>query len=201
VQRLQAWGYAAELLPAWVVLAELEPGLALPDPETPVAWFSGEAWVDASAMTRRLVEAARNAGGRVLMRLDREVVAIGREGDRISSVTLRGDQTLPVAAVVNAAGPDASRVAAMVGRNLPMARRPGLAMARPVSALVGVRPIPTDGLPCVGEVLGIPGYIEAVTNSGDTLAPLIARLLTEEILGEPGNPLLAPFRPDRFPIA
>jgi glycine/D-amino acid oxidase-like deaminating enzyme len=78
---------------------------------------------------------------------------------------------------------------------------PALAMARPVSALVGVRPIPTAGLPCVGEVLGIPGYIEAVTNSGDTLAPLIARLLTEEILGEPGNPLLAPFRPDRFPIA
>jgi hypothetical protein len=90
VQRLQAWGYAAELLPAWVVLAELEPGLAIPDPETPVAWLSGKAWVDAPAMTRRLVEAARNAGGRVLMRLDREVVAIGREGDRISSVTLRG---------------------------------------------------------------------------------------------------------------
>jgi glycine/D-amino acid oxidase-like deaminating enzyme len=201
VQRLQAWGYAAELLPARVVLAELEPGLAIPDPETPVAWFSGEAWVDAPAMTRRLVEAARNAGGRVLMRLDREVVAIGREGDRISSVTLREGQTLPVAAAVNAAGPDASRVAAMVGRNLPMARRPGLAMARPVSALVDVRPIPTDGLPRVGEVLGIPGYIEAVTHSGVTLAPLIARSLTDEMLGEPGNPLLAPFRPDRFPIA
>src|SRR5919112_164538 len=76
VQRLQAWGYAAELLPARIVLAELEPGLAIPDPETPAAWFSGEAWVDASAMTHRLVEAARNAGGRVLTGPDREVVAI-----------------------------------------------------------------------------------------------------------------------------
>jgi glycine/D-amino acid oxidase-like deaminating enzyme len=274
VQRLQAWGYAAEMLLARVVLTELEPGLAIPDPETPVAWFSGEAWVDAPAMTRRLVEAVRNAGGRVLTGPDREVVTIGREGDRISSVTLRGGQTLPVAAAVNAAGPGASRVAAMVGRYLPMAPRPGLAvraempqrddplrrlvetdhiavrpdgpgrvfvvlpidaevelggmqpgpvpiddplvtqmmdwgaavapalaMARPVRALVGVRPISTDGLPCVGEVPGIPGYIEAVTHSGVTLAPLIARSLTDEMLGEPGNPLLAPFRPDRFPIA
>ena len=40
-----------------------------------------EAWVDAPAMTRRLVEAARNAGGRVLTGPDREVVAIGREGE------------------------------------------------------------------------------------------------------------------------
>ena len=125
VQRLQAWGYAAEMLPARVVLADLEPGLAIPDPETPVAWFSGEAWVDAPAMTHRLVEAVRNAGGRVLTGPDREVVAVGKEGDRISSVTLRGGQTLPVAAVINAAGPDASRVAAMVGRVLPMAPLPG----------------------------------------------------------------------------
>src|SRR5215212_10568717 len=128
VQRLQAWGYAAEMLPARVVLADLEPGLAIPDPETPVAWFSQEAWVDAPALTCRLVEAVRNAGGRVLTGPDREVVAIGSEAERISSVTLRGGQTLPVAAVINAAGPDASRVAAMVGRVLPMAPQLGLAV-------------------------------------------------------------------------
>ena len=33
VQRLKAWGYAAEMLPARVVLADLEPGLAIPNPE------------------------------------------------------------------------------------------------------------------------------------------------------------------------
>ena len=43
-------------------------------------------------------------------------------------MTLRGGQTLPVATVVNAAGPEASRVAAMVGRQLPMTLRPGLAV-------------------------------------------------------------------------
>ena len=78
---------------------------------------------------------------------------------------------------------------------------PALAAARPVTALVGVRPIPTDGLPCVGGVPGIPGYVEVVTHSGVTLAPLIARSLTDEMLREAGNPLLRPFRPDRFPLA
>ena len=223
------------------------------------------------AMTRRLVEAVRNAGGRVLTGPDREVVAIGREGDRISSVTLRGGQTIPVATVVNAAGPDAAALRPWWGETCRWRRRPGwpcarrcrteltrcagrwkrttspcarmvpaascwysprrrveldgmrpgpvplddplvaqmmawgaaavpaLAAARPIAALVGVRPIPADGLPSVGAVPGIPGYVEAVTHSGVTLAPLIARSLADEILGEPGDPLLAPFRPDRFP--
>ena len=274
VQRLLEWGYAAEWLPASQVLADLEPGLFFPDPETAVAWFPAEGWVDAPAMTRRLAEGVRNAGGRVLTGPEREVVDIRREKDRVSSITLRGGQTIPVHALVNAAGPDASRIAAMVGRLLPMAPRPGLsvraevpdgsdplrrpmetdriairpdgpgrvllalpldvevaladapagpmpldaplvsqvlawgmdvlpalAAARPLEALVGVRPIPADGFPSVGAVPGIPGYYEAVTHSGVTLAPLIARSLTDEILGQPGNPLLQPFRPERFEFA
>ena len=271
VQRLQEWGYAAEMLPAGVVLTDLEPGLAIPDAETPVGWFPGEGWVDAPAMTRRLVEGVRNAGGRVLIGPEREVIAIGTEGARVASITLRGGQTIPVDALVNAAGPDASRIAAMVGRPLPMAPRPGLAVraemadgsdalrrpvetdniavrpdgpgrvflalpfdaeveltdlpggpialdaplvsqvlawgadavpalaaAQPIEALVRVRPIPADGLPSVGEVPNISGYYEAVTHSGVTLAPLIARSLTDEILEQPVNPLLEPFRPERL---
>jgi glycine/D-amino acid oxidase-like deaminating enzyme len=271
-RRLQEWGYAADLLPARVVLADLEPGLALPDPETLVAWFSREAWVDAPTMIRRLVEAVRNAGGRVLTGPEREVVAIGREGERLCTVTLRGGQTIPVVTVINAAGPDAGRVAAMVGRDLPMTPQPGLvvraempggddplrrpvetdhiavrpdgpgrvflalpvdaevaldgyrpgpvslddplvaqmmtwgagmapalATARPIAALVGVRPIPADGLPSVGMLPGIPGYVEVITHSGVTLAPLIARSIADELLGAPVHPLLEPFRPHRFP--
>ncbi|MBA3450714.1 MAG: FAD-dependent oxidoreductase, partial [Chloroflexia bacterium] len=102
VLRLQSWGYAAELLPAREVLADLEPGLALPDPEMPVAWFAEDAWVDAPVLTQRLVEAVRNAGGRVLTGANRQVTAIGTEDGRVSTVTLHGGQTIPVAAVVNA---------------------------------------------------------------------------------------------------
>jgi glycine/D-amino acid oxidase-like deaminating enzyme len=128
VRRLQGWGYEAEMLPARVVLAKLEPELAISDPEAPVAWFAQEAWVDALAMTRRLVEAIRNAGRHVLTGPEREVVAIGRDGERVISVTLRGGQTIPVDIVVNAAGAGAPHVAAMVGRQIPLTIQNGLAI-------------------------------------------------------------------------
>ncbi|HZY66534.1 MAG TPA: FAD-dependent oxidoreductase [Rubrobacteraceae bacterium] len=75
---------------------------------------------------------------------------------------------------------------------------PALEGAGVVEKRVGTRPIPEDGFPCVGAVAGIPGYYEAVTHSGVTLGPLIGRLLAKEILAGEIDPLLAPFRPDRF---
>jgi glycine/D-amino acid oxidase-like deaminating enzyme len=69
----------------------------------------------------------------------------------------------------------------------------------PVTAVrVGLRPIPRDGLSCVGADGGLRGYYEAVTHSGVTLGPLLGRLLAREILAGEVDPLLAPFRPDRF---
>jgi glycine/D-amino acid oxidase-like deaminating enzyme len=267
VQRLRDWGYAAEMLTARVVWADLEPGLAIPDPGTPVAWFPDEAWVDPRALTQRLVEGVRNAGGRVLTGSEREVVDIGIEEGRVSSVTLAGGQSIPVAAVVNATGVDAGHVATLVGRRLPVlaprsfavrvelpdgadplrrpirtdgiavrpdgpgrvllvphtgpgdrplgpiplddprvsetitlaaAAVPALATARPIEAHVAAWPVMEHGSTSVGAVAGIPGYIEAVTDYGVTLASLIARSLADELLGKPGDPLLAPFRPVRF---
>ncbi|MFT4040841.1 MAG: FAD-binding oxidoreductase [Thermomicrobiales bacterium] len=273
VERLREWGYAAELLPAAQVIVDLEPamaGSAIP-PDAPVGWFPQEAWVDAAAMIERLIAATRNGGGRVLPGPAGEVTGIGREGDRVTSVTLRGGQALPVRAVVNAAGPAAPAIAALVGRDLPMQHSPGLtvratlpegiepllhihhsdllalrpdgpgrilmtldshsgddlaalpfgplpldhpqvgrlvalaaeiapvlATAQPVEAIIAPRVIPGDGYPSVGGVPAIPGYYEAVTHSGVTLGPLIGRALTAEILGEPPDPLFAPYRPERF---
>jgi glycine/D-amino acid oxidase-like deaminating enzyme len=268
VQRLQDWGYAAELLPAGAVLEDLEPGLNFADPDTPVAWFPDEAWVDPRALTQRLVEGVRNAGGRVLTGSEREVVAIGVEAGRVSSLTLAGGQSIPVAAVINASGVDAGHVAGMVGRRLPVlaprslavrvelpdggnplrrpvrtdgiairpdgpgnvllvphgepgdgppgpvplddprvgevmtvaaAAVPTLASARPIQASVAAWPLLEDGSPSVGGVVDIPGYVEAVTDYGVTLASLIARSVADEMLGGPGDPLLEPFRPNRFP--
>jgi glycine/D-amino acid oxidase-like deaminating enzyme len=76
---------------------------------------------------------------------------------------------------------------------------PALEGAEIVEARFGLRPVPADGHSCVGALSGIPGYYEAVTHSGVTLGPLIGRLLAREILTGEVNPLIAPFRPDRFP--
>lgn len=273
VARLQEWGYAADLIPASRAIADLEPALGSgdTDPDSQIAWFPDEAWVDTLAMSDRLVAATRHAGGRVLTGPERAVVGITRDGDRVAAVSLQGGQTLQVRAVVNAAGAAGAGVAAMVGRDLPLRdspgmivratlpdgvdtltrlndrgvvamrpdgpRRvlialdvdevadlqgipygplpidhplvgrvmalaadaaPGLAVAQPLEAIIAPRPMPADGYPSVGGVSGIPGYFEAITHSGVTLAPLIGRALAAEILGQPPDPLFAPYRPDRF---
>lgn len=273
MERLRDWGYAAELPSAAQVIADLEPAMTGSDipPDAPVGWFPQEAWIDAPAMIARLIAATRNGGGRVLPGPAGEVIAIGQAAERVSSVTLRGGQTLPVRAVVNAAGAAAPAVAALVGRALPMQHSPGLtvratlpegiepllhihhsdllalrpdgpgrilmtldahsgaadlaplplgplaldhplvgrlvalaaviapvlATVQPVEAIIAPRVIPGDGYPSVGGVAATPGYYAAVTHSGVTLAPLIARALAAEILGEPPDPLFAPYRPDR----
>jgi glycine/D-amino acid oxidase-like deaminating enzyme len=76
---------------------------------------------------------------------------------------------------------------------------PALEGAEIVEARFGMRPVPADGHSCVGALSEIPGYYEAVTHSGVTLGPLIGRLLAREILTGEIDPLIAPFRADRFP--
>ena len=76
---------------------------------------------------------------------------------------------------------------------------PALEEAEIVEARCGRRPVPADGHSCVGGLSGLPGYYEAVTHSGVTLGPLVGRLLACEILAGEVDPLIAPFRPDRFP--
>ena len=78
---------------------------------------------------------------------------------------------------------------------------PALEEAEVVEARFGMRPVPADGHSCVGALSAIPGYYEAVTHSGVTLGPLIGCQLAREILTDEVDPLIAPFRPDRFATA
>lgn len=52
-----------------------------------------------------------------------EVTAIGREGDRITSVTLASGETIPAGTVVNASGPRGAVTARMAGMDLPVEPR------------------------------------------------------------------------------
>ena len=61
---------------------------------------------------------------------------------------------------------------------------------------VGYRPTPNDGVSIAGRVM--PGLLVAVTHSGVTLAPILGKLLSSELLTGDRDPLLAPFGPDRF---
>ena len=60
------------------------------------------------------------------------------------------------------------------------------------------RPIPADGLPAIGTPANLTGIYIATTHSGITLAPLIGKLATKEILQNDNANLLKPFRLSRF---
>lgn len=63
---------------------------------------------------------------------------------------------------------------------------------------VGLKPIPGDGHPVLGQLPGITGYHVAFTHSGATLALIAGELLAEEIVSGEPSPLLEPFRANRF---
>ncbi len=117
VERLRSWSYAAEMLPASTVNERLEPEAVFPDPQTRVAYFPEESWVDAPALTRKLVQTAGRNGALTLVGNTVRGVEVRDEG-----VTLRmenGD-TVHAETVVNATGAKAASVAEMVGRELPL---------------------------------------------------------------------------------
>ncbi len=262
VDRLRSWGYAAEWRDASWVKEALEPNVALPSPDIPVAFFPEEAWVDAPRLANTFIELACQNGAEA--RFGAAAQDIETEGGRVAAVRLQGGERLPTDVVVNAAGPEADQVAAMLGLTLPLESSRGLLIrltveetpfvrilrsprvnlrpdgteyvllhhrsideelesgeaakdtlcselverarhvvpelggARVEDVRIGVRPMPKGGLPCVGAVPSAPGYYEAVTHSGVTLGPLVGRLLADEILTRKVDPLIAPFRPDRF---
>ncbi len=61
-----------------------------------------------------------------------------------------------------------------------------------------VRPIPSDGLPLVGELPGLPGAYMLASHSGVTLAPLLSSLLADEIITGRRSPWLTAYRPERL---
>lgn len=63
---------------------------------------------------------------------------------------------------------------------------------------IGLKPIPGDGEPVVGELARVPGCFVVFTHSGATLALILGELLADEILTGTKHPMLATFRPERF---
>jgi glycine/D-amino acid oxidase-like deaminating enzyme len=63
---------------------------------------------------------------------------------------------------------------------------------------LGFRPMPLDGFPVVGALLGRSDVYVAVTHSGVTLAPILGQYVTRELLAGEIIDSLAPYRPGRF---
>lgn len=79
-----------------------------------------EGWFDSVGLMNGFKRAARHRGAEYI---DNEVTALGREGDRMTSVTLSTGETVNCGMVVNAAGPRAAHVADMAGLSIPVEPR------------------------------------------------------------------------------
>ncbi|BBP56425.1 FAD-binding oxidoreductase [Pseudomonas sp. St316] len=66
------------------------------------------------------------------------------------------------------------------------------------SARVGFRPMPADGIPIIGYLAQVGGVYVCAMHPGVTLAAIVGRLASEEIVGDSASPALNPCRPDRF---
>ncbi|HTU03204.1 MAG TPA: FAD-dependent oxidoreductase [Candidatus Sulfotelmatobacter sp.] len=75
---------------------------------------------------------------------------------------------------------------------------PGLAKVRIIRSFVGFRPWPPDGLPIMGEIPGLPGFLTAVGHSGITWSPAAGKLLTELVTTGKTCLPLAPYSLARF---
>jgi glycine/D-amino acid oxidase-like deaminating enzyme len=87
-----------------------------------------------------------------------------------------------------------NRILAKIGSFLPAAR--GVALER---LTLGFRPLPTDGYPVMGALPDSSDVHIAVTHSGVTLAPIVGRYTSDEVLHGSRIEMLAPYRPERFP--
>jgi glycine/D-amino acid oxidase-like deaminating enzyme len=65
-------------------------------------------------------------------------------------------------------------------------------------AVIGVRPMPGDGVTIAGPLPGAAGVYVVVTHSGVTLGPHLGKLVAAEIISGRAGDDLAPFRPGRF---
>ncbi len=124
VEHLRSWGYPAEVWPAERVQQELEPVVAFPGPGTEVAFFPGEGWIDGPGAVYRLLHGAVRRGA--VVHVGQPVDEVALEGGRVVGLAVAGGERHAVDAVVNAAGPAAARVAALVGRVLPLRDAPGV---------------------------------------------------------------------------
>jgi glycine/D-amino acid oxidase-like deaminating enzyme len=121
---LTDWDYRVEVFTGAEVRRRFEPALTLPD-KVPVVFYPDEAWVHGRRLVERLVAAAVAAGAE--SRFGVAVRDIGTAADGgVRTVVLADGSTVEADVVVNAAGPAASAVAGLVGRELPMRREPGV---------------------------------------------------------------------------
>ena len=123
VHLLGSWGYDATIWDGERARRLLEPEVEFPSGNTPVAVFRDEGWVHGRSLVDRLAADAEDLGAELWVRST--VVGITLRDGQASQIALTDGRRLEVDGVVNPAGPAGDRIAALVGRGLPVQDEPG----------------------------------------------------------------------------
>lgn len=126
VAQLRARGYSAEAWETGRARRLLEPHVVFGGNQTRAVLLPSEGWVNGPGFVQALVDAAIGEGARKAF--GGSVRSITVTDRMVRAVELDNGAAYAVDKVVNAAGPAAPRVAALVGRHLPMKDSPGLAV-------------------------------------------------------------------------
>jgi glycine/D-amino acid oxidase-like deaminating enzyme len=199
-----AWGYGVEVCRGAEVRRRLEPAVVLPD-KVSVVFYPDEAWVHGRHLVSRLVDRAVECGAECRSGVAVSGIEVGADGS-VRAVVLSDGGSLDVDVVVNAAGPDASRVAQLIGRHLPMRREPG-AITRADCAQAPIHramhaphiEIRPDG---DASVVLHSREVDALIDTGEDLAELARALheLARQVVPELGNSRVAGVRVADRPI-
>lgn len=140
VARLRDWGYRAEIV-SGSRARELVPDLA-PLASASYAFYAEEGWVAAPVLVHHLLEAAAQAGARVVY--PARVSALAIEAGRVTGASVDGER-IAADLVIDCAGPAAAALLRPLGIEISRQRSPGL--------LVVTEPMPT----CLSRIVHTPG--------------------------------------------
>jgi glycine/D-amino acid oxidase-like deaminating enzyme len=118
VAELQRWNYPVSWLDRNAA-ERLEPNIRFEPSVERFAWFPSEGWIDGPQLAQAMARLAGEAGA--MLRFACEVTAIASDGGYINGVTLANGERIVGDLVVNCAGPWAGQIAALAGRELPLA--------------------------------------------------------------------------------
>jgi glycine/D-amino acid oxidase-like deaminating enzyme len=139
VERLASRGYAAEFISRTRALS-LEPGLAIPESVREVAFYGGEAWLDAPRLIRTLLAGATAKGAEV--RENSPVRSVRAQDGRVESLAVDGGE-IRAQSVLVCVGPTTQVFFQGLGVPVPVGRvfglltitsRPRVALTRVVHA-------------------------------------------------------------------
>ena len=136
VARLASRGYRAEFI-SRDRAASMEPALAIPDHAREVAFYAGEAWLDAPRFIRRLLDTASAKGAEVR---ERTAVRSLRVRDRRVETIAVDDGDHVARSVLVCVGPSTQAFLEPLGVPMPVGRLAGLlaVTSRPAQALTRV---------------------------------------------------------------